>query len=111
MQQIVMRKGDALPDRGFNWFDQSGAVIPFSTGYTFQLKFGLTASGIAIVTLTSGITGADTLPNVTVSWTAGWDASLSAETEYIGQLEAIRTTGGKPRRFPDFTLWLTPAMT
>lgn len=106
--QITMRKGAALPDRGLVWLDDEGGLIDFSA-YTFQLKIGATDDGAALITKTTGITGADTSPNVVISFTAGELAGLDAETEYVCQLMA--TSGGKPRGFPDFTLWLTPAMT
>jgi hypothetical protein len=106
--QITARKGAELPDRGLVWLDTDGNLINFTT-YTFQLKIGLTADGAAVLTKTTGITGAATSPNVTISFAAGELDSLSAETEYVCQLMA--TSGTKQRGFPDFTLWLTPAMT
>lgn len=109
--QITMRKGAALPDRGLVWLDDQGNLINFSAGYTFQLKISATGDGTALVTKTTGITGAATSPNVTISWTVAELASLSAEVEYVCQLAALRTSDGKPRPFPDFTLWLTPTIT
>lgn len=109
LMQIAVRKGAELPDRGIEWRDANGNIIDFSSGWTWQLKIGLTADGTAAITKTTGITGAATSPNVTISFSAGELDGLTVETEYVCQLMA--TSGTKQRGFPDFTLWLTPAMT
>ena len=81
--------------------DDDGALIDFSTGYTFALKVGNVGS-TALLTKTSGIAGAvgageepTGTPNVVVSWTAG-ELNLTPGS-YAAQLTA--TTAGLDRIF------------
>ena len=75
---------DDLPDVKFWWFSEDGNLIDFSTGSpTWTFKIGLPGSS-ALVTKTSGITGAagsgvqpTGTPNVTLVWTAGDLASVT----------------------------------
>lgn len=108
MTQIVRRVSHELPDIAIDWYDDTGTLIDLS-GYTFSLKIGTTASGAAVLTKTTGFTGASTSPNLTVTFAAAELDDLVASTSYICQLSAI--TSSKQRGFPDFTLFLTPAMT
>lgn len=59
------------------WYDDTGTLIDFSTGYTWSLKIG-TLGGTTLITKTTGITGAagagvepSGTPNVVVQWAAG----------------------------------------
>lgn len=77
--------------------DDDGALVDFSSGYTFSFKIGDTT---ALLTKTSGIVGAagagvepTGTPNITVSWSAGeLDITPGA---YAWELTA--TTGGLDR--------------
>ena len=107
--QITRRVSHELPDIAIDWYDDQGDLINFSSGYTWSLKIGSDPTGAATVTKTSGITGAATSPNVTISFSAAELDGLSASTLYVCQLSG--TSSSKQRGFPDFNLWLTPAMT
>lgn len=82
--------------------DDDGALIDFSTGYTFEFKIGAPGNA-AVLTKTTGITGAagsgtetSGTPNLTISFTAGeLDALIPKNT--TGQIKA--TTGGLDRFF------------
>lgn len=87
--------GSELPDWTFHWQDGSGATIDFSTGFTWTLRVGH-AGSLGVLEKTSGITGAATDPNVTVSWTAGaWDAVPAGN--YSFTLTPRRTSDSKDR--------------
>lgn len=82
--------------------DEDGALIDFSSGYTFELKIGRVGSAAAF-TKTSGLTGAagsgtetSGVPNLTASFTAGELDSLT-KGRTTGQIKA--TTGGLDRVF------------
>ena len=82
--------------------DDYGTLIDFSSGYTFSFKVG-TPGSAASLTKTSGIAGAagagsepTGTPNVTITWTAGEIAGISAGT-YNWQLTA--TTSSLDRVF------------
>lgn len=73
---ISYHKGAERPSLGLWLVDDDGALVDFSTGYTFSFKIG-TPGTAATVTKTSGITGAagagsapTGTPNVTVAWVA-----------------------------------------
>jgi hypothetical protein len=76
--------------------DDDGALIDFSSGYTFSFKIGVPGS-TAELTKTSGITGAagsgtepTGTPNVTVTWSAGELAITPAQ--YTWQLTATNSS-------------------
>lgn len=88
------------------WFDRTDTLIDFSSGYTFSLKIG-TAGSAALLTKTSGITGAagagtapSGTPNVVVAWSAGdlnitpgaYDAQLTATTSSTDRVLPFRIT-------------------
>jgi hypothetical protein len=73
------------PTLRLTWYDDDDALIDFSSGYTWSLKVGNPGSA-ALLTKTSGITGAATAPNVTIAWTAG-ELALTPGT-YTYQLTA-----------------------
>lgn len=70
MTPVPYLLGAELPDLEIRWEDSSKAVIPFSSGYTFSALVGLEGSP-ALITKTSGFVGADTAPNLRVSWAVG----------------------------------------
>jgi hypothetical protein len=91
------------PTLRISWYDDDDALIDFSTGYAFSLKVGNLGSA-ALLTKTSGITGAATAPNVTIAWTAGelaltpgtYTYELTATTSSLdrvmsGQLQILDT--------------------
>jgi hypothetical protein len=73
------------PTLRLTWYDDDDNLIDFSSGYTWSLKVGNPGSA-ALLTKTSGITGAATAPNVTIAWTAG-ELNLTPGT-YTYQLTA-----------------------
>ena len=96
-----MEQGQELPALPIEWLDADGNAIDFSSGWTFTVK--ISASGaptVALVTKTSGITGAATLPNVTIDWTTSELSSLpAAGAKYDVRLIARRTADSKDRVF------------
>jgi hypothetical protein len=62
--------GSEDPTYQVTWTDSNGAVIDFSAvGWSFELKLGFPGRD-AVLTKTSGIVGAATAPNITVTWAA-----------------------------------------
>jgi hypothetical protein len=97
-------KTASLPSSKLWLLDDDNTLIDLSTGYTFSFKIGANGS-TAIVTKTSGLTGAagagaepDGTPNITIVWD---DAELGSEApgQYVWQLTATATSGGKDRVF------------
>ena len=90
--------GDELGDLTITWRDDAGALIDFSTGYTFVLKIGAKGSAALITKSTAGdFTGAATAPTLPVRWnTTGELNSLTAGL-YTVQVAATRTSGTKVR--------------
>lgn len=82
--------------------DDAGALIDFSSGYTFTFKIG-PAGATAVFTKSTGITGAagagtapSGTPNVTLSFIAG---ETDALTKGSKRWELKATTGGLDRVF------------
>lgn len=98
--------GDELADAGLFWLDGYGALIDFSSGYTFSLKV-YDATGTAWFTKTSSITGAagslttsPQTPNVVIAWaTSGELNSITSAGPYPLRLTATRTADSKTRTF------------
>jgi hypothetical protein len=88
--------GAALPDTVIDWEDDQGALIPFATGYTFQARIARSPGGAPVITKTLGITGADTPPNITISWTPAEANQLTAGP-WLADVIATRTSDNKPR--------------
>jgi hypothetical protein len=84
-----------LPTYPITWTDSTGTVIDFATGWTFTLKLGFPGRP-AVLTKTTGITGAATAPNVTVAWVVDEFAELDPGT-YVLELVARHTSSGKDR--------------
>lgn len=68
------------------WTNRAGALIDFSTGYTFTAKVAKKGATVAALTKSTGITGAAGSgtpdagdPNVTIEWAAG-DLDLTPGT-------------------------------
>jgi len=87
--------GAELPDQSLVWKDYLGQVINYSTGWTFTLRLATATT----TTKSSGITGAATAPNITVTWTAAeWDSVPVGQWQ--AQLWARRTADSKDRVMP-----------
>lgn len=95
MSQWIYRADAELPSFAVAWYDNTGTLINFASGYTFELKLVNQSTGTVTLTKTTGITGAATSPNVTVAWAAGELAVAAAA--YRVHLTA--TTGGADRMF------------
>ena len=95
MLTVSYAQGADLPDLGIDWTDQAGELIDFSTGYSFELRVGAPGESAALAK-SSGITGAATAPNVTISFD---DDELSdlEPGHYMADLIATRTADGKDR--------------
>lgn len=90
------RQGQELPSYAVAWSDENGDLLDLSSG-TFQLEL-INAAGTAVVTKTTGITGAATSPNVTAAWAT--DELDIATGEYTVRLR--HTDSGADRDFrPD----------
>jgi hypothetical protein len=102
-------QGAELPDAAITWLDSSGDIIDYSSGWGYQIKVG-TVGGSALFTKTTGITGAATAPNVTVTWGTAAELSTLDAGFYTVQLKATRTLDSKDR-FMDVQLRIKPAIT
>lgn len=87
--------GAELGDLEVTWQDSDGAVIDFSTGYTFQVKVG--RRGSASFTKTTGITGAATAPNVVIAWSTSGELNNLPANDYTVQIVATRDSDSKQR--------------
>jgi hypothetical protein len=93
------RKDQELPGVSLNWLDGTGATIDFSTGWTFTVKVCAEGTTTTLVTKTTGITGASTLPNVRIDWsTTDW-STLTAGAVYDYLVIARRTSDSKDNEF------------
>lgn len=99
-------RGATRPDLRFWAFDDHGALINFSSGYTFTVRVGYRGLP-GLLEKTTGITGqvgsgyrdsTDGVPNIVITWTAG-ELNI-APGEYTLQLVAD-AGGGNPRYFFD----------
>lgn len=96
-----MEQGQELPARTIDWYDADGTPVDFSSGWTFTVKVSaIAAPTTTLVTKTSGITGAATVPNVTIDWSTSELSSLTAAgARYVVRLIARRTADSKDRVF------------
>jgi len=92
-------QGSDLPDAAITWRDRNNAIIDFSTGHTFSLKVG-TPGSAALLTKSTGITGAATSPNVTIAWATSGELNTLTTGVYSGQLKATRNSDSKDRYLP-----------
>lgn len=109
MSAVVYTAGADLPDLALTWRDSAGALIDFSSGWTFELKVGLPGAAAAL-TKTSGITGAATDPNITIAWATSGELNTLPAGSYVAQLRAQRTSDSK-HRFMTFVIRVRPAVT
>lgn len=89
--------GADLPDLKITWTDNDNAVINFSTGWTFEALVGK-RSHPALITKTTGITGASSAPNLTIAWDEGELDALTAGNSYDVVITATRTADDKQRK-------------
>jgi hypothetical protein len=106
---ITITVGSELPDLTFHWQDSAGNTIDFSSGFTWTLRVGDATTGV--LEKTTGITGAATNPNVTITFSAGdWDDVTPGL--YAATLTPRRTSDDKdrePLRFAVQVLAAIPA--
>lgn len=102
------REDQELPALPLYWLDLHRATIDFSTGYTFTAKVAArSAPTTTLLTKTTGVAGAASLPNVTVDWsTTDWSALVTASgalppegREFLVYVYARRTLDTKDRVF------------
>lgn len=106
--KVAYVQGSDLPDLAYDWKDTKGLLIDYSTGWTFELKIG--EPGVAaLVTKTSGITGAATSPNITIAWNTTGELNTLPPGDYRAQLRAQRTSDNK-QRYMVFFLDINPAI-
>lgn len=97
--------GDELADLGLFWQDSSGALIDFSSGYTFTVTVTDNAGTSQFTAKTTGITGAvgslaEDTPNVTVAWATSSElSSITTAGIYKFFCTARRTADSKDRTF------------
>jgi hypothetical protein len=84
--------GEELDNLDITWLDADGNVRNLSSGWTFEFKLG-TEGKAALLTKTTGITGAATAPNVVIAWAV--DELVVPAGSYRGQLRARRTSDNK----------------
>lgn len=87
-------QGADLPDLALKWYDGNGAVRDFSSGWTFVVKVGQPGS-TAQFTKSTGITGASSLPNVTIAWATSNELNTVATGSWILDIIATRTSDSK----------------
>jgi hypothetical protein len=100
--------GSDLPDLAITWRDSAGALIDYSSGYTFSLRVGHAGSA-ASLTKSAGISGAASAPNVTVAWATTGELNTLPIGAYDAQLVATRVSDSKQRIF-GFGLRMRPAI-
>ncbi len=103
MSTWTYRADQEFPSFSVAWYDGTGNLIDFSTGWTFEVKVGS-------LTKTTGITGSASAPNVVVAWGAG-ELNITPGT-YPLYLKA--TSSGGDRRFrpgnePEIEILATPS--
>lgn len=112
MTRLAWNQNAERPGMSLWIFDSSGALIDFSSGYTYSLKLGQ-RGGAALLTKSTGITGAvgagvepTGTPNVVITWSAG-ELDLSPGV-YRAQLTC--TTSSADRVY-EFDVVITAALT
>lgn len=95
-QPLEYIQGSDLPDSAITWLDNSGQPIDFSSGYTFEARIGNPGQA-ALVTKTTGILGASTTPNITITWANTGELNTLTPGSYDLDLRATRTADSKQR--------------
>lgn len=112
MTTIEYTQGSELPNVEVTWKDSDQVLIPFATqAHTFSFRVASTpvfTKGVLGGSQT-GITAADTAPNVTIAFAVA-DFDSMAPGEYAGQLWARRSSDSKDRQPLPFTFRLKPAI-
>lgn len=82
MTVYAYRADQELPSIPLVWKDGNGNLIDYSSGWTFSAKVcAASAPTTTLLTKSSGITGAATSPNVTISWSTSDFTGLTASTQ------------------------------
>ena len=97
MLSVAYIQGADLPDLTLEWRDSNNSLLALATGWTFQLKLG-TPGSTAVLTKTTGITSADTAPNVTITWPTSAELNTLTPGYYHCELTATRTSDSKQRK-------------
>lgn len=112
MSRLRWTSGAERPGLNLWWYDDSGALIDFSSGYTFTLKIGPRGS-TALLEKTSNIVGAvgagtepSGTPNVVVTWATG-DLAIAAGV-YCLELKA---TSSGADRYAETDIVISAALT
>lgn len=92
----VYIQGSDLPDLGLEWRDANGSIIDYSSGHTFVVKVGVPGS-TALITKSTGITGAATAPNVTITWATSGELNTLTPGIYDADVAATRVADSKQR--------------
>lgn len=92
---IVYTAGDELPAAELTVLEDDGTVIDLSAGYTFEVKVAPIGSTTASFTKTTGVTGAATAPNATVTWATSAELSTLTAGLYTLQFRATRTSDSR----------------
>lgn len=109
MLTLTYIQGADLPDAAIEWRDRNKQVIAFgSVPHTFALRVGEPGQA-AVMTKTTGITGADAAPNVTFAWAATQELNTLAAGTYTADLIATRTSDSRQRKLR-FELVVLPAV-
>ena len=95
MRTFIYPANTEKPDYVVEWKDRDGNTIDFSSGYTFTVKLVAQDGTTVALTKTSGITGAATMPNVTVLWASG-QLNITPGTY---RLHLTATTGSSDRPY------------
>lgn len=98
--------GEELDPLEITWLDAAGNVRNFASGWTFEFKLGNIGQA-ALLTKTTGITGASTGPNVTLTWAV--DELVVPAGSYTGQLRA-RNASTKDL-YTQFDMTIRPVVT
>lgn len=93
--------GSDLPDLAITWYDSSGNLVDFSSGWTFTAKVAPVNSTVASFTKTTSITGAATAPNLTISWATTGELNSLTAGSYTVQVKANRTSDNRDRYNPE----------
>ena len=88
-------RGGERPSVSLTWRNADGAVIDLSTGYEFEFKVGAPGQQ-AVFTKTTNISGAQTSPNVLISFAPNELDDVPVGL-HVAQLRARETAGSQDR--------------